>query len=403
MRQLLPDGQRQGPAQKAGAENGDGGEKKLLSGIFSHGFTGKYISAPEHRHVQGRGVISEVGVPQHRPGGIRLIGAPVQNLDLLGTVIRADHHRGIRRRPRHRDGRRSGRFHRPGGGNAGTGGVTHGIRNDGLGNNGSRRRDIVGPAHHIADGSGIGPGGIRVKPGILPGHRVQRIFTLNIIQQAIALGAHSAGRIDIFRRINADGAFIHALRFTGRQKNCTCGQQHAYRRGSIHIISLRVIAFCQHPTVPQPHVNHKACLPNLFMTRNLRLPSPHAGKAARTNALAAFLLPAGSAGTALDGLKKRRAATESGTKTEQPSLLINKRSNKYSCRSLIRKKPELHPVRQREETLPSRTCRAGLRPSPARPLQKPEKRFPLFPGTRLYGNRLSFPTPHDLLQSAPHG
>ena len=27
------------------------------------------------------------------------------------------------------------------------------------------------------------------------------------------------------------------------------------------------------------------------MTRNLRLPSPHAGKAARTDALAAFLLP----------------------------------------------------------------------------------------------------------------
>ena len=47
MRQLLPDGQRQGPAQEAGAENGDGGEKKLLSGIFSHGFTGEYISAPE--------------------------------------------------------------------------------------------------------------------------------------------------------------------------------------------------------------------------------------------------------------------------------------------------------------------------------------------------------------------
>ncbi|UQT45288.1 hypothetical protein M5E88_03250 [Akkermansia muciniphila] len=30
MRQLLPDGQRQGPAQKAGAENGDGGEKSCF-------------------------------------------------------------------------------------------------------------------------------------------------------------------------------------------------------------------------------------------------------------------------------------------------------------------------------------------------------------------------------------
>ena len=43
------------------------------------------------------------------------------------------------------------------------------------------------------------------------------------------------------------------------------------------------------------------------MTRNLRLPSSHAGKAARTDALAAFLLPIGSAGTALDGLNKRKS------------------------------------------------------------------------------------------------
>lgn len=146
--------------------------------------------------------------------------------------------------------------------------------------------------------------------------------------------------------------------FTGRQKDCACGQQHAYRLGSIHMISLRVIAFCQHPTAPYLHVNHKACLPNRFMTRILRLPAPHPCKAVRGCGA-----PRGFSGP-----------------VARPPLHCG--NTRFHLRPAMAVPPSPHPF----------------------PFQKSGKSLlHAFPGALRYGNRLSFPTPCDLLQSAPHG
>lgn len=53
MGHLRPHGKRQGAAQKAGAENGYGRKGKLFPGRVAHGFTGGYVSAPEHAACSG--------------------------------------------------------------------------------------------------------------------------------------------------------------------------------------------------------------------------------------------------------------------------------------------------------------------------------------------------------------
>ena len=158
------------------------------------------------------------------------------------------------------------------------------------------------------------------------------------------------------------------------------------------MISLRVIAFCQHPTVPQPHVNHKACLPNLFMTRNLRLPSPHAGKAARTDALAAFLLPIGSAGTALDGLNKRKSRKTAQRRNNHHSLSTSAPTGTPAAALFGRSRSSIPFASGKRRFPPEHAAPASGPPLPAL-FKKLEKTLPPLPGNAPVREQIILPYP----------